>query len=44
VQGQVLETGLARPGIDEFTGDGVTQQPSCQGSTGAAGNGAIACQ
>jgi hypothetical protein len=44
VQGQVLETGLARPGIDEFTGEGVQQQPSCPGSPNAASNGAIACQ
>ncbi|HEX2830690.1 MAG TPA: autotransporter-associated beta strand repeat-containing protein [Burkholderiales bacterium] len=44
VQGQVLETGLARPGIDEFTGEGVQQQPSCQGSSNAAAAGNIACQ
>jgi hypothetical protein len=44
VQGQVLETGLARPGIDEFTGDGVQQQPSCTGSESTATAGALACQ
>ena len=43
-QGQVLETGLARPGIDEFTGEGVGSPQSCQGSTQAAGQGSIACQ
>jgi hypothetical protein len=44
IQGQVLETGLARPGIDEFTGDGVTGPASCQGSAAAAAAGNLACQ
>jgi hypothetical protein len=44
MQGQVLETGLARPGIDEFTGDGVALQPSCAGSPSAAAAGDIACR
>jgi hypothetical protein len=44
VQGQVLETGLARPGIDEFTGEGVTGPNACQGSASAAAAGDIACQ
>jgi hypothetical protein len=44
VQGQVLETGLARPGIDEFTGEGVTAPNACQGSASAAAAGDIACQ
>jgi hypothetical protein len=43
-QGQVLETGLARPGIDEFTGDGVGAPAACQGSANAAGQGTISCQ
>jgi hypothetical protein len=42
LQGSVLETGLARPGIDEFTGDGVTPPAACQGGT--ATSTAISCQ
>jgi hypothetical protein len=44
LQGDVLETGLSRPGIDEFTGEGVALQPSCAGSPSAAAQGALACQ
>jgi hypothetical protein len=40
VQGIVLETGRARPGIDEFVGDGVAPPASCtpKGADAASGN------
>jgi hypothetical protein len=41
LQGMVLEAGLARPGIDEFSGDGVTPPAACSGTV-QAGN--LACQ
>jgi hypothetical protein len=33
LRGIVVETGLARPGIDEFVGEGVTAPPTCDANS-----------
>jgi hypothetical protein len=43
-QGLVLETGLARPGIDEFVGDGVAPPAGCLPNEALAKKGVLACQ
>jgi len=43
VRGLVLETGPARPGIDEFKGDGVTGPQPCTPAPGGAPSGVLVC-
>ncbi len=43
VQGIVLETGRGRPGIDEFTGEGVTPPINCEAQADALSEGVLAC-
>jgi filamentous hemagglutinin family protein len=43
LQGIVLETGLARPGIDEFVGEGVGAPPSCEPGAKSAASGNLDC-
>jgi hypothetical protein len=42
LQGLILETGLSRPGIDDFAGDGVAGPQVCNGIVTESG--ALACQ
>jgi filamentous hemagglutinin family protein len=44
IRGLVLETGPARPGIDEFTGDGVTGPRACTPAPGGVASGVLQCE
>jgi filamentous hemagglutinin family protein len=44
VRGLVLETGPARPGIDEFTGDGVRGPQACTPARAGVESGAFRCE
>jgi len=43
LQGIILETGLSRPGIDEFVGEGVTPPTACEPDQKNPGSNSLAC-